>query len=313
MDCVYDLNITIIDAACGNTLFNQSKVIGGSTLDTLCNHSGLDSIGTSNIKLNLTPGSYQIIKTLVVNEAAVEWYTDEYIERNECLLSFNDFYQSILDSTNFSGCNTSPCEVSCLQSLGSREDYIALGHTAQEWDYLYQQCIQSCLDTNTSYCQSYEDQMLADMMPGGQYGLVINTSGTYTATDALSIYNSSNQLPNTAADWRNPTTDYVNEDGTLSYIYNSSGVLVQPEDASITLTEFITNFRPSWAKSLLNYHPERCYLNFCETQTPSHQVDAMMMNTPTYAQALVKGYLNPLHMYLNQGVPDVPPPKNPSE
>jgi hypothetical protein len=67
MDCVYDLNITIIDAACGNTLFNQSKVIGGSTLDTLCNHSGLDSIGTSNIKLNLTPGSYQIIKTLVVN------------------------------------------------------------------------------------------------------------------------------------------------------------------------------------------------------------------------------------------------------
>ncbi|HRJ35714.1 MAG TPA: hypothetical protein PK610_06985, partial [Flavobacteriales bacterium] len=303
MDCVYDLEFTITDVLCGQVIYTHSKTINGAALDNSCNGLALDTIGTSVIAVDLVPGSYQISKKLKVNQASLEYYLAQYLELNTCLLDYSDFLEQALAEANTSGCNSSPCILSCIQSLGTREAYIALGNTGAQWDVLFAACLNDCEATSTAYCDNFRQSMLDDVKPNGQYGLVTFSAGTYSSTDPLSVYYVSNDLPNTNAYWRNPVGGYKNSDGSTSYILNSSNVLVTPEHASITLTEFINAFQDSWADALLPYHPEYCYLSFCESQEASHQSDMLMLGVQTYDEAKALGYLNPLLMNSGQGVP----------
>jgi hypothetical protein len=84
--------------------------------------------------------------------------------------------------------------------------------------------------------------MLIDMNPGGQYGEYLNSATNQMdfSSFPLSIYNTSNLLPNTNASWRNPIFEnisfYMDDNGDSSKIYlnqNASGNWIpQPLNSS---------------------------------------------------------------------------------
>jgi RHS repeat-associated protein len=304
MDCVYDLGLYVTELECGDTLFVFEDTINGAAIDSLCNGAGSYSVLTDTFSVNLEIGTYVVSKVLAVNQAALAYYTDKFIESNGCLLSYSDFYNALLDSVDLSGCNVDPCEWDCIQELGTRAEYIAMhgGGSGPEYDSLMHHCRVSCVYGDP--CQGYRSAMLAQVSPGGQYGAYTNTSGTYTSTDPVSVFNTSNSFPGADYDWRNPATPYLNPDGSTSMLVNSVGDSVAPEDNTISLTEFIDQWQDSWSESLLPYHPEYCYLAFCEDNEASHQYDLYMMLTGTLDAAIDSGFINPVNMTTTQGLPD---------
>ncbi len=294
-DCVYDVHIQVVDINCGDILLDESATIGSLTFDSLCNGDATFEYDYADLEANLVIGEYQVKKTLTVNMDAVDTYTDMYIRNNDCLLTYDDFYDAYIDSTDFSGCGLTPCELHCLDSLGTLQQYIADGGTESEYNADWEACLTSCETFNP--CLGYESAMLFDLSPGGQYALYDynDSTGVYTASSYdLSIFNTSNDLES-GRDWKDPHFAYKNADGTASLIENSSGNMVAPTDVSITLTDFIENWQPSWAESLLESHPEYCYLEFCHNNAASHQYDSYMMQTNSYQAALDSGYLNPVN------------------
>ncbi len=294
-DCVYDVHIQVVDINCGNVVLDESSTIGSLTFDSLCNGSSSFNYDYVDLEATLGIGEYQVKKTLTVNMDAVDTYTDMYIRNNDCLLSYDDFYDAYIDSTDFSGCGLTPCELFCLDSLGTMQQYINNGGSEGEYNLAWDACLNAC--TIYKPCLGYEASMLFDLSPGGQYALYDynDSTGVYTASAYdLSILNTSNDLES-GRDWKDPYFPYENSDGTASLIENSSGNMVAPTDVSITLTDFMENWQPSWAKSLLQSHPEYCYLEFCYDNEASHQYDSYMLQTNTYQEALDSGYLNPVN------------------
>lgn len=125
----------------------------------------------------------------------------------------------------------------------------------------------------------YRDLMLHQLYPGsGVYG---DTTG-----HCFSIFDTVNKQ------LRYQTlTGYINETGGLDSIINTQGKLVPPEQ--LTREEFYTNFKESWADTLLSLHPEYQILKAYESLADSHNYDDDFLATETYAAALSKGYLNP--------------------
>ena len=199
--------------------------------------------------------------------------------------------------------------------------------------------------TEKTMCDINRQTLLADMSPSGQYGNInfeVDADGISTGViiddtnneDFTSVFNTNNQLfdvsdgSNSFHDWKHPTTDYSEADGSVSYIevvlqnpgdpsgvdiwqpqidggvtpieLNNDGVLyVKPQQLS-NVTDFIAEWRPSWAESLLEYHPEYCYLEYVnavcantETATNnsslpvlnSFQYDDYIRNISTYQEA----------------------------
>jgi len=186
LDCVYDLEITLIDNySCNQIKYQVNQKVGPFALDgnneliikDNCNGSkvtfdNVDLPNPSNVpnpfKIKLKVGSYTITKRLVVNELVTDAYVDHFIEvfQKECTSVYEDILAdqlSLVDSTN---------------------------------------CFLDDDEKTPNRCELARMGMLFDVSPGGQYGLIDFSS--YTANDALSVFNaSSNNLPQTNANWRN--------------------------------------------------------------------------------------------------------------
>lgn len=299
-DCIYDLTISIIDE-CGNQMITSGPItttIGTIPLDSICN----DSVHhTEDFSVYLTVGSYTVIKELTVNKAAVDYYTEQYLENDSCLLTYEDFYQNFLDSLDFSGCGLTPCENEALDSLGTREAFVLAGGTEEDYNQLYADFLVYCLTEDP--CQELMDAMLFDVSPNGQYGLYLDSTLTINPIlFPLSVFNTNNQLPDANANWRNPTTPYVDEDGNPSVI-TINGVNYAPEHPSVTLALFLANWEDSWAASLVTYHPEYCYYDWCQLNAASHAWDDEFASAFSFDEANTLGYFNPVNMTLGQGKP----------
>lgn len=143
----------------------------------------------------------------------------------------------------------------------------------------------------------------------------------------LSIFNESNILPNrenpSAPSWRNPyhyktkATAYYDErgredkieilvlpDGTYSPKLVAQAIiptdleagnvfLVNPQEL-LSEKEFVRYWKPSWAQSLVRYHPEYTYYEHCLQIEESHRFDARWLNTESIENASSRGYLTPL-------------------
>ena len=229
-DCIYDLEMSITDK-CGD-----EKIPGGvvkQTIGTL----PWDSTCTDPVTYNhnftvyLEKGAYTITKTLTVNKEAVEYYTDQYLENDTCLLSYEDFLQPILDSLDFTGCDLNECEIGCLETMGTKAAFISGGGTAVEYDSLFQQCMLNCYRPRP--CAGLYDAMLQDFNPGGQYALYLDTNMQQNPSlFALSILNTANQLPDLNADWRHPVFPYQDENGVPDSIY-VNGIKYPPNHANV--------------------------------------------------------------------------------
>jgi hypothetical protein len=266
-DCVYDLEIKIIDNySCNTVKYHEVKQVnslqfnadGGIAVDDACPKAPISHVSSFTVK-ELEVGSYTVTKRLKVNKAATDAYVNHYLARfeKECESVYEDILQSFLSQVD-----SLACELDDDEGPLNR-------------------------------CEVARRGMLADLSPGGQYGLVDWTA--YSANDPLSVFNTSNTLPQSwavGAHWRNPVTPYLKEDGSTAQIRNQSGVSVLPGDASITLQEFLQNWEDSWAESLLPYHPEYCYLEWCESDMASFDFDVESALVDKFGDAVSKGYLS---------------------
>ena len=211
----------------------------------------------------------------------------------------------------------------------------------QEFKESIATCEVPCDRTQMTFdgCDINRDQLLVDMSPLGQYGLNIEDNDNSTLISSpLSIFNENNELPinrNVNADsyisWRTPFGgNYKNSDGTVSKIeiltinneqlpaYTGVTFLedgkqwIYPQQLT-SVFDFIDYWQPSWAESLIQYHPEYKYLEYltelCEvtnlvdvfnvyTRVPalsrelnSDEYDSYIQQVESYATAVEIGLL----------------------
>ncbi|PCJ65160.1 MAG: hypothetical protein COA58_09865, partial [Bacteroidetes bacterium] len=325
-DCLYDLSIKISDD-CGILIYEYSQPLGPTTLDINCQS---ETINVPNWSVNLTQGSYSIVKTLTVNKDAYDYHLNEYLDTNNNLCFNSRYHFELLEQTylDYSGCEVD-CE-ECVGSLGSLDEYVALNKgTKEEWEEEYENCIAGC--TGVSLCENVISILRLDVSPGGQYGLFSVDGGVDPNNFPLSVFNVNNNLPKTSANWKNPVdlqgsaVNYEGLDGSDSKIYMYYDVYgnlkplsgnVQydvdqkpyslPQDL-LNIEDFIANWKTTWAEALVYYHPEYCYSDWCTQNSlktaeqnglTSDEFDILILNQDNFQEATTAGLTNSLLTHL---------------
>jgi hypothetical protein len=346
-DCVLDLEIMLTDECNNHYLLGLDNVSSTSTKDVIGqgildamragNFDAADCDGTplsydapaswKRTKAPLETGNYSISKVLTVNREALDFYTEEYLRTNDCLLSLDDFIAEELRNIDTTGCEMTCAE--CTARLGGYDQYDVNVNpqcdpclTEAEYIVQQQQCDELC-DDGPVDCESAYDNMVTDMSPFGQYGGLLTDAGLFAPNSfPLSVFNTHNRLPirrenryngSGSSNWTSPIikingafkNQYLDEMGNQAYVqvaYNevqhkwlpeftgTSPVdidgqkFVKPEQL-LGVKDFILAWQESWGKSLVYYHPEYCYYEFCTQNEPSHVFDQTWLNTLTYSVA----------------------------
>jgi RHS repeat-associated protein len=284
-DCVYDLEIVVQKAnTCDEPVYKKLVTLGSlfKTVDPMsvsrdCDISQYADIPT-NFKVTLEVGAYTITKRLIVNEQSVNRYVEDYLST---FTPLKEAYRlEELAKVDLSACEIK-CETCEANALTSKE----LSFTSAV--ELTKLCKELC-NTGSSTMEGTRLAMLQDMTPPyGQYAEVDidpDNPETITALGTLSIFNDKNSLPKANTKWRNPSIIYKNEIGEADKIYNKAGELVVPNDESITLKEFIDNFKPTWAEALLEFHPEACLLGWGDIIKTSDEFDNNLATVDTWVE-----------------------------
>ncbi|TAE87429.1 MAG: hypothetical protein EAY81_04155, partial [Bacteroidetes bacterium] len=307
--------------------------------------------GVTNLKLK--EGAYQLKKELVLNEKVLNYYVNDYINRNiSCFKSIDYFRDQFAFINGVYDCDMN-CE-ECLNRLGPYTNYSGTTRlanypelTQQAYDELVAKCNARC-EVTSKKCETAYETMLLDMSPNGQYGEIFEKKlmdggviQEYQASNAikpylhpLSVFNHSNFLPLKAsfngrlASWKYPYTEnnqphYFNEKGEIDYIALAEVEIdgkkvLRPEVSDyvtidgayfaepqylLRIEDFISYFKPSWARSLVMYHPEYPLYILCGSNEfkASHDFDEKWNYTERYDAArqlfgnnILAGELNPI-------------------
>ncbi|PIQ16874.1 MAG: hypothetical protein COW66_14030, partial [Flavobacteriaceae bacterium CG18_big_fil_WC_8_21_14_2_50_34_36] len=201
----------------------------------------------------------------------------------------------------------------------------------REWELLYEAFELTCQNYVTS-CFVSGSMLLQDVSPMGQYGTVLEED-QIVVTDPLSVFNEDNGIVfNNSTlnnNWRHPDPPYEDAFGNLSRITvsliseniyepsvlsggqinegqlsdGSTFFWIHPEDLEF-VEDFFDAWDPNWAKSLLKYHPERCYLDYSEAlcnqkaesinldMMSSDEFDGFVLSVNSYDEAYTDGLLN---------------------
>lgn len=298
---------------------SYSHTIGSISPDSLCGAPDDSIRWSSEVDLpapftaNLEVGNYKIVKTLLLDPAALDDYAERYVKANHCLKTLRDF----LDQ-EYKSLDTTSCDYTCLQCVRSLGD--STQYEPGEYRRLVEECMADCEPPD--FCESSLDVLMGDVSPRGQYGeYPDSTAACPPHLEPLSVFTTGNQLPDRDSDagplvdhdWRHPYNPFVtvqnpsqrlqyfDSDGsTPSRILNAAGDSVAPNDPSISLKEFLANWRSSWARSLVYYHPEYCYYAWCKRNDQivdhtlnrsSNGFDYLLLSTQRYSQADSLGLL----------------------
>jgi hypothetical protein len=178
--CVYDLQIKVVDD-CGvdytpTNQYGRKTVTGRFTstngvlgFTTACNQNDFNMVNKDTVLLSLPIGSYSISKVLTVNQAAIDFYVEKYMDStvNTCVKTLSDFTQEYLEGIDYSDCfPVLNCD-SCLMLLGTLESFVGAGR-GTEADYLEQKegCELMCKEPYG--CDSYYQMLVSDISPDGQ-------------------------------------------------------------------------------------------------------------------------------------------------
>ncbi|MFI5136682.1 MAG: YCF48-related protein [Sphingobacteriales bacterium] len=288
---------------------------------------------TDAFSMYLRPGNYSISKTLTVDSAAINYYVNTFLDSaSGCTKTLYNFQQQFL-----AGVDTSSCDISCqtcAASLGKRDDFVSQGKgTALDYDFLVEQCQQPC--KQPSACENSYEMMLSDMAPGGQYAQYVDQNGnTNPSVFPLSVLNLSNKLPQNITsplgNWKTPNV-IVNGNAYNAYIDDNgkiSTIVVVPQTGNTYLPalvsgspvlydstrlcyysfpkylqnvqDFIAAWKTSWARSLVQYHPEYCYYTSCTPYSKdqnandkftSDSFDQIMESDTTFQQAVTDKFI----------------------
>ncbi|WP_343670655.1 LamG-like jellyroll fold domain-containing protein [Chitinophaga sp.] len=289
-DCYYDLLIQIVDE-CGTAIHtvNLPAALGG--IDTSCATTAPKISG--NFDLTLPIGEYQVTYQLRASKAAAEYYDSAYLKQNTCVSTLDQFKRNFIAKTDFSGCYND-CST-CKAALGTKESftdkYLAMlkaedmypddndkVFAGNLYDSLYYNCANKCTDyLQGNPCDETYQLLLSDVSPGGQYALYDENMALEEDTiNVLRYYNA--------------VSDYVDGDGNAAMVQNDAGEMVTPQ--SLSLSEFIQRFEPSWAASLVKYHPEYCFYKWCGMISESKKFDELLTLTEDPAIAADSGWWN---------------------
>jgi RHS repeat-associated protein len=263
--------------------------------------------------LLLEQGVYTVSKTLSVNEDTLEAYWQDFLERSTCMRSEQSFIDSAIANVDTSGCN-----IDC--------------DTCGDYDY-------------SSQCEASYQMMLSDVSPGGQYAEYLVSGSPAPTQYPLSVLNdqtASNYLPMYDAHWRHPlrrdSLSLYDRKDSLHYFDQNDNIVhiplvnvgggnyyppvitgatittingiptVEPQDLA-DVNDFVLYWQPSFASSLVIFHPEYIYYQWCRENTiaqdtlaqgtgpdtlSSDEYDSLLIATNTIADAHRLGLLNPL-------------------
>ena len=324
-DCVYDLEISLVENNCGNQIIKGGgdtikvlkRQISNGMLDTVCSSSaysysyktdsrlnlGIDSLDLDTFMvMNLNRGSYTLIKKLTVNADAYQFYWNDFLKNRVCKTKA-EFEQEAISNIDTGGCEFN-C-ATCFDRLGTQNNYLShqaadkinAGYvlTATDTSYFILQynanktaCENLCENEHPSPCSIYTEVIRADVSPGGQYAKFVydETSKKYIA-DNTGTNNYFSDPANTGfISYKEDT--YFNGDSVLL-----EGVKTAYKD--LTVDEFIHFWEPSFADHLMQYHPEYCKYEWCITNKKGFEFDKNFLSTENYQEAIDSGFLNPLH------------------
>ena len=259
----------LVDPTCFDCVYDLSisiveecgTVINIPTPTVTINGEDLDAICNGTIdyefplfSVEIPRGVYTITKKLEVNKASIDEYWCMYLDNLE---------EQCLPpvSTLFNDLYANESFVECIDEIPQE--------LVEETD-----------------CEVRRQLMLENVSPGGQYAVyTITNNGSYSTTDVTSIFHSTN-----TSFWQN--ANYVDANGSLILVDDGVGNMISP--GQLPLEEFINQFDSQWADSLIDFHPESCFLDFCAANAASYLYDQAMLDTYTYAQACSLGYIIPL-------------------
>ncbi|SEW40115.1 YD repeat-containing protein [Chitinophaga sp. YR573] len=298
---LYDLEIKITDDA-----FNQR--LGGKPFDTILHNYTIDTITADcsapqpmvvEFIIPLKRGNYEITKRLTISRDAMAYYRDSiFMQKNLCttLEQFIQQQRTLLTNTQC----IPDCQ-SCRDSVGTWNAFQAnymrrAGITADdstsyqgEMKTAYLAAIEACdgLCNQVSEINEIRNAMLVDV--------TASSAGQYAnAEDTLDIYSIFYRKDeDTPAPYQRDTIHYLDAAGHIDSVYNeTTNTYVLPQQLSVE--QFTSKFKASWADSLLKFHPEYCKLIAYEQQFKSainwgRKFEAV----DTYAEARDSGYLNP--------------------
>lgn len=178
-----------------------------------------------------------------------------------------------------------------------------------------------------SPCEQLYLTLLEDMSLGGQYAKYVEygsdglaSRGLYNIDTTIfrdtCKFNCDSSGVNISRNWRFPqnannTRYYLNEDGTQALIQVINGMpeirtgasyinvngldYIRPHDLK-NVKDFINSWEEQWANSLIYMHPEYCYYKACRAMEPIYAYETEMLNTSSAADAMKKGFYNPLNI-----------------
>lgn len=280
-DCHYDFEITVTNIDCNTLVYHDEINMSGEQVDALCN---LDFYADPRVYTiqGLDIGQYSISKTLKLSDDFDEAYWCNYIDNLDanCAPDYYTIYNDLYAAADFN----------CGTVTESTNDL--------------------------SVCDAQRKLLAMDMAVGGQYGLVSDGSGGINLSlYPLSVYNPANVLTAVSYPWKNPDGHYKNSDGSDALLYlseingqysplpdNSANILydvngdpyIYPENL-LFVQDFIDFAQPSWGDALVIYHPEYCYLTFCEENGSDFNSFTNIFNSiASFDEACAGGYFSPL-------------------
>lgn len=288
-DCAYDLNIKVIPSCGGSPIVNytDNNYTGKSFDNDVCTPA-FDNFNESIPNINLTPGEYTIVKTLSLNQDALNTYADRFIKLSGCAPTLASLQTQLRAVAYTTGC-LQDCS-NCLSTLDASYNNGNGIYSAAEYLELRKECYERCRNS-LSTCDAIKLMLEGDMIPGG---------GQYAQFTYDAIGNKINSSDPTSIFYYNTLTskyyyqelstgdNYLNENNQIDFIV-IEGVSKSPKD--LTPLQFIEYWKPSWAAPLAKkYHPEYCYLTWCNNQTNSNRYEAKLLASETYQMAIDSGF-----------------------
>ncbi|MCD6065617.1 MAG: hypothetical protein K0S33_443 [Bacteroidetes bacterium] len=248
-------------------------------------------------------GNYTVYKKICVSNKPEADYVRIFREEPTCKRSLCTFFDSIIGTRKFTDCEPS-CD-DCQRSIREYQDNVKDNGpettyypplTPEELADLQASCEQIC-DPPTNVCDYYKMRIRSDFMPDGTFGATSSADPSWSN----SIFNPLNNLHGPTVGvhytWQNPppqTTTYYyhNSDGSQSTV-TIAGVVKNPEQ--LTMAEFITYWKDSWAETFMKLHPEYCKLDFyCNVIGSSVDYDDAIKHIDEFDEACAAGFLDPI-------------------
>jgi len=330
-DCKYDLEISIRPEGCSNAApivkhyNNLQMVAAGQACSNSMGFTG-DNVGTATTQIQfdttLDVGSWVVRKTLTLNDSLLRIREDSALKVFLCKTQqdIEDSVFSALSAASNCGVpraarNCSACQAQLGDYPTYKSNYISsVGGSTSLSDsaihVLYAQdslaCSEACgLSVNPAFSTlgMIRARMLADMIPyTGQYALP--TADASSLSSRYNIFATASNYGNirTRPYFRNPVSEpngdpnyYVNTDGTADVMLYPNGKDDHAVINALAANDFAVMFKRNWADRLIYFHPEYSKLHFAETtMASSYNWLDNVMHCNTYADALTKGYLDPV-------------------